>query len=98
MINNLAEVVLVLARQPNIRMRELALQIGISDQTVQKIINELRKAGYLSSTKSGRRNWYLLHLERPLQPIAGLQFSMAQFIGFYCTTPREELSAYQGLT
>lgn len=54
-------VLLAIARNPEIRLRDVADQVGITERAVQRILAELIEAGYLSRSRSGRRNVYELH-------------------------------------
>lgn len=49
---------------PDIRIRELAAGIGVTERAVHRIVNELEDAGLVSHTKVGRRNRYEVHLDR----------------------------------
>ena len=64
---NHAHVLLCLARDPEMRIRDIALKVGITERAAQRIVAELVDAGYLQRAKSGRRNRYTLNTERPLR-------------------------------
>lgn len=66
-LTNHGHVLLVLSRYPDLRMREVANIVGITERAVQRIVAELVKAGYLERQKDGRRNFYLVHSELPLR-------------------------------
>ena len=63
-LTNHAHVLLLIARETNLRMRELAAQVGITERAVQRIVEELTASGYLIVTKDGRRNRYQVREER----------------------------------
>ncbi len=55
---------------PDIRIRELAAGIGVTERAVHRIVNELEDAGLVSHTRIGRRNHYEVHLDRsPEHPL-----------------------------
>ena len=56
-----AHVMLVLARDCEKRLRDIALEVGITERAVQRIIVELVDAGVLSRRRVGRRNAYEIH-------------------------------------
>src|SRR5437899_856020 len=58
---------LCIARDPEIRLRELALRVGITDRTAHSIVDDLVEAGYLSRLRVGRRNSYRVHAEKGLR-------------------------------
>ncbi len=66
-LSNHAHVLICIARDPRIRMRDLALEIGITERAVQRIVAELRDAGYLSLERRGRRNHYKVHTHLPMR-------------------------------
>ena len=56
-------VLLAISQNPEIRVRDIALQVGITERAVQRIVADLIDARYLSSTRRGRRNVYQVHAE-----------------------------------
>ncbi len=71
-LTNYSHVLLLIAANPEMRMREIATVVGITERAVQRIIDELSAAGYLLVTKDGRRNRYQVILEKPLRhPVEG---------------------------
>ncbi|GGK46361.1 hypothetical protein Ppa06_02520 [Planomonospora parontospora subsp. parontospora] len=59
-----ARVLLEIARDPQVRLRDIADRIGITERAVQGIVSDLHREGYLTRGKVGRRNHYTLNLER----------------------------------
>jgi DNA-binding MarR family transcriptional regulator len=70
-LTNHTHVLLCLFRQPDLRLREVAAAVGITERMVQRIVSELVDAGYLQITKHGRCNRYSvnpgLRLRHPLE-------------------------------
>lgn len=66
-LTNHSHVLLVLARDPRLRLRDVAAAVGITERATQRIVAELTDTGYLSRTRVGRRNHYELHLDLPLR-------------------------------
>ena len=56
-----------LTRDPELRIRDLADLIGITERTTAQILSQLEAAGYLTKTRVGRRNHYTVHGELPLR-------------------------------
>ncbi|MGL5096435.1 MAG: hypothetical protein ACRDD1_12650, partial [Planctomycetia bacterium] len=48
-------------------LRDIAEKVGITERAVQHIVADLVRGGYLSRTRSGRRNRYSAHLTLPLR-------------------------------
>jgi Winged helix-turn-helix DNA-binding len=57
-LTNYGNVLLCVARDPTIRISELADRVGIGERAAQKIIGDLVRDGYLVRIKEGRRNRY----------------------------------------
>ena len=64
---NYAHILLLIAKTSDVRMRELAQEVGITERAVQRIVEDLAASGYLSVTKEGRRNRYTVQTELPLR-------------------------------
>ena len=79
-LTNHALVLTTLSRQPDLRLREVASLIGITERAVQRIVSDLEAGGYLRRDRDGRRNHYRLQmgpgprhpLERGLESLLGL--------------------------
>ncbi|MEU1726756.1 helix-turn-helix transcriptional regulator [Actinomadura sp. ATCC 39365] len=59
-----ARVLVEIARDPDVRLRDIATRIGVTERTVQNIVSDLYQAGYLTRERIGRRNRYSLDLDR----------------------------------
>jgi predicted ArsR family transcriptional regulator len=66
-LSNHGHVLLCIAQEPAIRLRDVADRVGITERAVQRIVAELEEAGYLSRAREGRRNHYELHTDRPFR-------------------------------
>lgn len=56
-----------LAAEPDLVLRQVAVRVGITERAVQKILADLEHGGLLTRERVGRRNRYSLHLDRPLR-------------------------------
>lgn len=61
-LTNHARVLIMISEDPEIRLRDLALKIGITERSAQRIVAELEEAGYLTHDRVGRRNHYRVSL------------------------------------
>ncbi len=68
-LSNHAYVLLCIAEESEIRLRDVAERVGITERAVQRIVADLEEAGYLSKCKEGRRNRYEVHPDRPLRHV-----------------------------
>lgn len=66
-LSNHAHVLICLATDPDLVLREVATRVGITERAVQKILVDLETEGLLTRTRDGRRNRYELHLDQPLR-------------------------------
>jgi len=70
-LTNHTLILLCIAQDPGMRLREMAGQVGITERAAQRIVAELESGGYISREKSGRRNVYHIFKEQPLRhPLA----------------------------
>jgi hypothetical protein len=66
-LTNHAHVLLTIARDPGIRLRDIAAAVGITERGAHKILTELVEGGYVLRERHGRRNRYTVKLELPLR-------------------------------
>jgi DNA-binding IclR family transcriptional regulator len=66
-LSNHAHVLVCLALDPDARLRDVALSVGITERAVQKIVSDLEEARVIVRERSGRRNSYRLDLDVPLR-------------------------------
>ena len=62
-----AQVFLCVARDPDVRLREIATDVGITERSVQTILNDLVADGYVDRSRVGRRNHYAVNGRAPLR-------------------------------
>jgi len=66
-LTNYTHVLVCLSRDPTTTVRNLALQVGITERSVQRILSELEGVGVLTRTREGRRNRYDVNLDYRLR-------------------------------
>lgn len=68
-------VLVEIARNPQVRVREISAIIGITERSTQAIIADLERAGYIERVRMGRRTNYVLNVDNPFRHAAqdGLQ-------------------------
>jgi DNA-binding MarR family transcriptional regulator len=64
---NHAHVLVCLAGDPEMRLRDVGTQVGITERAVQKIVSELEAGGVLERERQGRRNVYRILGKLPLR-------------------------------
>ena len=66
-LTNHAHVLLCVANDPGIRLRDIAAAVGITERSAHKILSELVDEGYVLRERQGRRNRYQVKPELPLR-------------------------------
>ena len=65
-LSNHALVLLTIANDPGIRLRDIGDQVGITERAAHRIVTELDEGGYLVREREGRRNRYTISGELPI--------------------------------
>ena len=66
-LTNHAHVLMCLADEPDVRGRDIATRVGITERAAQAIVADLVADGYVTRTREGRRNRYEVHPDAPLR-------------------------------
>lgn len=66
-LTNHSHVLVVLHANPNLVLREVAVAVGITERAVQRIIHDLETGGFIERERVGRRNRYVVLIDRPLR-------------------------------
>jgi DNA-binding IscR family transcriptional regulator len=71
-MTNHTHVLVCLSADPDLRIRDMAERVGITERATQRIVAELAAAGYLEKAREGRRNRYRVIMTQPLRhPVEG---------------------------
>jgi MarR family len=65
-LTNHARVLLCIADDPGVRLRDIAARLDITERTAYGIVTDLANAGYIVKEKDGRRNRYQIQTHLPL--------------------------------
>lgn len=79
-LTNHARVLVCIARDPGMRLRDIAVTLGITERTTFGIVTDLVAAGYVVKHKDGRRNRYQIQAHLPLPEPAGRQRSVGELL------------------
>lgn len=66
-LSNHSHVLICLARNPDVRLRDIAHSVGITERATNRIVTELEAAGYITREKIGRRNRYSIAADKNLR-------------------------------
>jgi DNA-binding MarR family transcriptional regulator len=65
-LTNHARVLLCIAQDPGVRLRDIAARLEITERSAYGIVTDLAQAGYIVKQKDGRRNRYQIQAHLPL--------------------------------
>jgi len=66
-LTNHTHVLVCLADDPGLRLRDVAARVGLTERAVQRIVAELEAGGVLTRERDGRRNRYTIEGRVPLR-------------------------------
>jgi len=85
-LSNHGHVLVCLALDPTLRLRDVASRVGITERAVQKIVGDLADAGVLQRVRNGRRNEYRLQLDQPLRHALEAHRTVGSLVGLIVGT------------
>jgi DNA-binding transcriptional ArsR family regulator len=66
-LTNHSHVLILLAQNPSLVLREVAARVGITERAVQRIVADLEEAGVVERERVGRQNHYRVQTDLPLR-------------------------------
>ena len=66
-LTNHARVLVCIAHDPGVRLRDIATTLGITERSAYSIVTDLTAGGYVVKDKDGRRNRYQIQAHLPLR-------------------------------
>jgi len=79
-LTNHAQVLLCLAETPDIRLRDVAERVGITERATQRILAELVEAGYVKRERVGRRNRYTVDRQHAMRHSAQFGYEIGALL------------------
>ena len=79
-LTNHARVLVCIARDPGVRLREIADVLGVTERRAFGIVNDLTEAGYVVKEKDGRRNRYHIQAHLPLPEPDGRERTIGEIL------------------
>ena len=79
-LTNHARVLLCIAHDPGVRLRDIAARLGITERTAYGIVTDLAEAGYVVKDKDGRRNRYQIQAHLPLPDPTGRERTVGEVL------------------
>ena len=75
-LSNHTQVLLCIASNPEMRLRDIADHVGITERAAQRIVADLAEADYIEREKTGRRNRYVINRVREMRHPAQLGYDI----------------------
>ena len=85
-LTNHARVLVCIAHDPAIRLRDIGERLGITERAAHRIIAELAAAGYVSRQRNGRRNYYTINEHLPLPDAIAREQSIGELLTILTAT------------
>jgi hypothetical protein len=81
-----ARVLLCIAHDPGVRLRDIAASLGVTERSAYGIVNDLAEAGYVVKQKDGRRNRYQVQAHLPLPESTGRERTVGEVLALLAGT------------
>ena len=75
-VSNHTQVLLCIAANPEMRLRDIANHVGVTERAAQRIVGDLADAGYVQRERTGRRNRYVINRNREMRHPAQLGYEI----------------------
>jgi DNA-binding IclR family transcriptional regulator len=85
-LTNHARVLLCVARDPGVRLRDIASSLGITERSAHGSSTDLTAAGYVVKQKDGRRNRYQIQAHMPLLEPASQEPAIGEVLALLAGT------------
>ncbi len=86
-LSNHTHVLVCLAREPDLTLKEVAARIGITERAVQRLVAELESAGVLLRWRDGRRNRYQIRGDSRLRHPLEAHRTVGELLALLASTP-----------
>jgi MarR family len=95
-LTNHARVLLCIAEDPGVRLREIAASLGITERSAYSIVTDLAAAGYVVKQKDGRRNRYQVQSHLPLPDPVGQKTAIGDVLAVLSVGARTHIAVELG--
>lgn len=96
--SNYGHVLVCLARNGNVRLRDVAADVGITERAVQKIVKDLQAEGFLTVRKQGRCNRYRINRRKTLRHALESHCTVGKLLTLLATGRDEETCSVEDET
>jgi hypothetical protein len=84
-LTNHAHVLICIANDPGVRLREIGEHVGITERAAHRIVTELGAAGYINRERTGRRNHYTINSDLPVPDAIARDQSIGRLLEILAT-------------
>ena len=86
-LTNHGRALICIARDPEVRLRDIAASLGITERRAHDIVNDLTQGGYVIKEKEGRRNRYQVQNHLPLPEALEQEAAIGEVLGVLTGRP-----------
>ena len=86
--SNYGHVLVCLAKNREARLRDVALEVGITERAVQKIVRDLQDKGFVAVTKQGRCNRYRINNRKTLRHALESNCTVGKLLSLVLKSPK----------
>jgi DNA-binding MarR family transcriptional regulator len=95
-LTNHAQVLLCIANDTNVRLRDVAETVGITERAAQRIVVDLADAGFVERERRGRRNRYVINEKTEMRHPAQEGYEIGALLELLRQVPRSRARASSG--
>jgi hypothetical protein len=88
-LSNYGHVLVCLAKDSEVRLRDVALEVGITERAVQKIVKDMQDAGFLTVSKQGRCNRYRINNRKSLRHGLESHCNVGKLLALVAKAPKQ---------
>lgn len=89
-VTNHTQVLLCIARDPDVRLRDVAEMVGITERAAQRIVRDLVESGFVTRERVGRRSRYVVDSSRAMRHEAQADHEIGELLSALRLAPADE--------
>ena len=89
-VTNHTQVLLCIARDPDVRLRDVAEMVGITERAAQRIVRDLVDSGFVTRERVGRRSRYVVNSSRTMRHEAQADHEIGELLEALRLAPADE--------
>ena len=80
-LSNHGRALLCIAHDPEVRLRDIAAELGITERRAYALVSDLADGGYVVKERDGRRNRYSIQEHLPIPELADRDLAIGEVLG-----------------